>query len=203
MIQKGEGYEIPVESDKPAKGKDKATDPAETTTEPEVEELLPEVEAPAPEESWAERGGDEKTYEEAIDHLRRLQAEFVNYRKRVDRDRLQTVSWAQRALIEKLLPVLDDFDRAVASLEGDRSSETEGMTLIRDKLLAVLNEAGLERIETDGATFDPDIHEALMTQTVEPEQAGTVLAELVPGFLFKGRLVRPARVQVGVESEET
>ena len=182
MIQKGEGYEIPVESDKPAKGKDKATDPAETATEPEVEELLSE---------------------EVVDHLRRLQAEFVNYRKRVDRDRLQTVSWAQRALIEKLLPVLDDFDRAVASLEGDRSSGAEGLALIRDKLLAVLNEAGLERIETDGATFDPDIHEALMTQPVEPEQAGTVLAELVPGFLFKGRLVRPARVQVGVESEET
>ena len=203
MIQKGEGFEIPVEADEPAKGKGKAADPGEPVTEPEVDESLPEVEGPPVEESWAEKGGDEKTYAEAVDHLRRLQAEFANYRKRVDRERLETVSWAQRALVEKLLPVLDDFDRAVASLEADPSSGAEGTALIRDKLLAVLTEAGLERIETDGAAFDPAIHEALMTQPVESERAGTVLAELVPGFLFKGRLVRQARVQVGVESEDT
>jgi molecular chaperone GrpE len=113
------------------------------------------------------------------------------------------VSWAQRRLVENLLPVLDDFNRAVESLEGDDSAAAEGMALIWDKLYRVLTEAGLEPIETEGAVFDPDIHEAVMTQPVEAERAGTVVAELVPGFLFKGQLVRPARVQVGMESEST
>jgi molecular chaperone GrpE len=137
-----------------------------------------------------------------VDHLKRLHAEFTNYRRRVDRERGEVVGWAQRTLVEKLLPVMDDFERAVSSLEGDRSPAAEGMILIRDKLARVLAEAGLERIETEGAVFDPEFHEALMTLPVEPDTVGKVVSELVPGYTFKGQLVRPSRVQVGIEAEE-
>jgi molecular chaperone GrpE len=200
MIKKGEGYEIPVESDEP-RDEEEAREEDEATASEDTE-TMSEVVAAEDEEHWEEKGED-KTYEQALDHLRRLQAEFANYKKRTDRERLQTVSWAQRRLVENLLPVLDDFNRAVESLEGDDSAAAEGMALIWDKLYRVLTEAGLEPIETEGAVFDPDIHEAVMTQPVEAERAGTVVAELVPGFLFKGQLVRPARVQVGMESEST
>jgi molecular chaperone GrpE len=184
MIKKGKTHEIPVEGEDPP---------------------VPES-PPGPEETPADAGGEKKldaTYEQAIDHLQRLQAEFANYRKRVDRERLETVTWAQRVLVEKLLPVLEDLDRAMASVEGDDSPAAQGLTLIHDKLHAVLAEAGLERIAAVGEPFDPGLHEALMTQPVEPDRVGTVLAELVPGFTFRGKLVRPTRVQVGVDGEDS
>ncbi len=149
-----------------------------------------------------EAAGVEKEYGEAIDHLRRLQAEFSNYRRRTERERLETAAWAQGMLVEKLLPVMDDFDRAVASLQREGDPHLQGFAMIREKLFRSLTEAGLERIEAEGEPFDPDLHEALMTQEVEPERAGRVLAEIEPGYLFKGKLVRPARVQVGVSADE-
>ena len=151
----------------------------------------------------ADSAGGDRTYEEALDHLRRLQAEFTNYKRRVERERLDSLAWGQRLLVEKILPILDDFDRAVASVEEDTSPAAEGLTLIRDKLVRTLTEAGLERIPAEGEAFDPGIHEALMTQPVEPERVGKVLSELVPGFQWKGKLVRPSRVQVGVEGEDS
>ena len=192
MIRKGKGHDIPVETDEI---------PIEEAASESKDTGLPEVEGPVVEESWAEKGGDERTRDEAVDHLRRLQAEVANYKKRVERERLLTVPWAQRMLVEKILPVLDDFDRALASVEGDNSPAAEGMALIRDKLMKVLEESGLERIAAVGEAFNPDIHEALMTESVEAERVGQVLMELVPGFQYKGQLVRPSRVQVGVEED--
>jgi len=188
MTKKGKSYEIPVED---------ANEPAL----PLRDDLAGTLPADASDDQAEVRIGSERSLEEAVDHLRRLQAEFANYKKRVDRERLETGAWAQSMLVEKLLPVLDDFDRAVAALEGEDSPALQGLTLIRDKLLRVLSEAGLKRIEAVGNPFDPDLHEALMTEPVEPERVGTVVMELSPGFQFKDRLVRPARVQVGVESE--
>lgn len=137
------------------------------------------------------------SYEEVFDRLQRLQAEFDNYRRRTDRERLETGAHAQGLLAERLLPVLDDFDRALASQKGSESPEVQGFALIREKFHRALVDAGLERIDSEGTPFDPDIHEALMTQEVEPELDGVVICELAPGYRFRGRMVRPARVQVG------
>ena len=184
MIQKGEGFEIPVESDEPTE----MPESREIEIDPELEE--------------ADDADEARSLEEAVDHLRRLQAEFDNFRKRVNRERMETVAWVQRDLVEKLLPVIDDFDRAVSSLEGESSPAAEGMSLIRDKLMRVLTESGLERIETSGVSFDPDVHEALMTESVEADLVEKVVAELAPGYRIKGKLVRPAQVTVGVREEE-
>jgi len=140
--------------------------------------------------------------ERTLDHLQRLQAKFSNYRKRVERERLETAAWAQGSLVERLLPVLDDLARATEAIEKDDSPAARGLLLIRDKLGAILQEAGLDRIEAMGVVFDPSLHEALMTEPVGGERVGTVVEELVPGFRFKGRLIRPARVKVGVEASE-
>jgi molecular chaperone GrpE len=113
------------------------------------------------------------------------------------------VEFAQHALIEKLVPVLDDFERAIASLEDYDSPAARGLTLIWEKFSKTLADAGLDRIETTGKTFDPTLHEALTTQPVEPDRAEQVLEELVPGYTFRNRLVRPARVCVGVEAPRT
>ena len=182
MTQKGEGFKIPVES--------------------EVEPDLEETGSGETETDEADEINEARNLEEAVDHLKRLQAEFDNFRKRVNRERMETVAWVQRDLVEKLLPVIDDFDRAVSSLEGESSPAAEGMSLIRDKLMRVLTESGLERIETSGMPFNPDVHEALMTETVEDDLVERVVAELAPGYRIKGKLVRPAQVKVGVKEEE-
>jgi len=169
----------------------------ETRREDSVSEPAPDsAEAQAPQTESAPA-----SYQQVVDHLQRLQAEFNNYRRRVEKDRLETTVWAQRALIEKLVPVLDDLERAMNSLGGESGPAAQGLSLIRDKLINVLTEAGLERISTRDQVFDPERHEALATQTVEPERSGKVIDELVPGFTFRGKLVRPARVTVGVDEQ--
>ena len=193
MIQKGEGFEIPVESDEPVE----VRQPKEIEIDPELEEVRSAEAA-----SEGDQADEARSLEEAVDHLRRLQAEFDNFRKRVNRERMETAAWVQRDLVEKLLPVIDDFDRAVSSLEGESSPAAEGMSLIRDKLMRVLTDSGLERIETDGVSFDPDVHEALMTESVEADRVEKVVAELTPGYRIKGKLVRPAQVTVGVREED-
>ena len=160
--------------------------------------------APRPESGKEKTEGSvqEASPEEILEHLQRLQAEFANYRKRTDRERLETGIWAQGQLVEKLLPVLDDLDRATDSLGSDDSPAAQGLAMIREKLYRILEEAGLERVPAAGEAFDPDMHEALMTQQVEPDQVGKVLQEMEPGYRFRGRLLRPARVQVGVAAED-
>ncbi|HET9234969.1 MAG TPA: nucleotide exchange factor GrpE [Candidatus Eisenbacteria bacterium] len=178
-MMKRRTHEIPIE-DEPRKRHD--------SPEAEATEAPPEPEAEG-----------KLSYEQVVDQLQRLQAEFSNYRRRVERDRVETTLWAQRALIEKLVPVLDDLERATNSVSGETGPAAQGLALIREKLLAVLTEAGLERIPTREETFDPERHEALTTQRVEPERSGKVIEELDPGFTFRGKLVRPARVTVGVD----
>ena len=193
MIKKGEEFEITVESE----------DSIEPPESEEVETETAEDEGELPEETVppVDETDEVESLEEAVDHLRRLQAEFDNFRKRVNRERLETAAWAQRDLIEKLLPVVDDFDRAVNALEGESSPAADGMSLIRDKLMRALSESGLERIDTDGVPFDPDVHEALMTEVVDDDLVERVTGELAPGYIIKGKLVRPAQVKVGVKEE--
>ena len=200
MTRKRRSYDIPIDAGDEtvsAAGAGAAGDPR-AGRRPEDDP------APAGEPAAEDDGGaaEEVSAEAIVDDLRRLQAEFANYRRRTDRERMESHDWAQSRLVEKLLPVLDDFDRAVAAAEAGDAASLKGFRLIREKLHRVLAEAGLERIEVEGATFDPELHEALLTQQVEPERAGRVLQEIEPGYLFKGRLVRPARVQVGMSGDD-
>jgi molecular chaperone GrpE len=134
---------------------------------------------------------------ELMDTLRRVQADFENYRKRVLREQTQLVERATDRLVEDLLPVLDSFDGALGSLTAE-SPEVEkvrdGVVGIRTQLVAVLEKAGLERIEAAGATFDPNEHEAVLQDdgTGEPH-----VAEILrTGYRLKGRVLRPAMVRV-------
>ena len=103
---------------------------------------------------------------ELVDTLRRVQADFENYRKRVLREQTSLVERATERLVEDLLPVLDSFDGALGSLAGSDSPEAEkvrnGVVGIRTQFVSVLEKAGLERIEADGTPFDPNEHEAVL-----------------------------------------
>jgi molecular chaperone GrpE len=135
---------------------------------------------------------------EAQDRHLRLAAEFDNFRKRVARERIELTDRAQAALVIKLLDILDDVDRIVASdPETPASALLEAMLLVDKKLRKELEAAGIERVDPVGQPFDPAIHEAVsILPAPSPEQDHIVAATFQIGDRFKGNLVRPARVQV-------
>jgi molecular chaperone GrpE len=148
------------------------------------------------------RGGRENRAESDLAELKdrhlRLAAEFDNYRKRSTRERAELADRAQASFISKLLDVLDDLDRLVASDAGTPlPTLREGLSAVDRKLWKQLEESGVERIDPAGAAFDPALHEAVSTTPArERSQDQTVSATFQPGYRFKGTLVRPARVQV-------
>jgi len=136
---------------------------------------------------------------EILDQLQRLQAEFDNYRKRILRERSESWDRAKGDLLLGLLPFLDDVARIADWDESSADAKPllEGMKLSVAKLMGILREAGFEPIDALGKPFDPNVHEALLTEPVEdPARDDTVGEVLVAGYLFKGMLLRPARVKV-------
>ena len=148
------------------------------------------------------RGGRDSKLERDLDELKdrhlRLAAEYDNYRKRSSRERAELADRAQASFVAKLIDVLDDLDRLVAS---DPSTPLpalrEGLSAVDRKLWKQLEDAGVERIDPVGTVFDPALHEAVSTTpSTDRSQEHTVSATFQPGYRFKGALVRPARVQV-------
>jgi len=135
---------------------------------------------------------------ELLDTLRRVQADFENYRKRVLREQTALVERATERLIEDLLPVLDSFDGALGSVAATDSPEAEkvrdGVVGIRTQLVTVLEKAGLERIDAAGAEFDPNEHEAVMQDDGDGDPHVAEILRM--GYRLKGRVLRPAMVRV-------
>jgi molecular chaperone GrpE len=127
----------------------------------------------------------------------RLQADFENYRKRVVREQTALVERASGSLVEQLLPVLDNFELALASLEGVDEQVRKGVELAYSGLVAVLERAGLERMNTDGAVFDPTEHEAVLHDDSGGGGDPIVTDTMRTGYRLKGQVLRPAMVRVG------
>ena len=123
--------------------------------------------------------------------LQRLQAEYANYRKRVERDRAVAHELAIGSVLTELLATLDDIDRA-----ADHNELTGGFKAVADQLAAITNRFGLEKYGTEGEAFDPQIHEALLHDTSADVTVSTASKILQPGYKYKERILRPARVAV-------
>ena len=124
-----------------------------------------------------------------------IQADFENYRNQAMRRETAIVERASESLVERLLPVLDSFEAAVAQLGDDTDPGVrKGVELVYSQLVGVLESAGLERIDSDGAPFDPNEHEAVMHEEGDGEP--TVAATMRTGYRLKGRVLRPAMVKV-------
>ena len=124
--------------------------------------------------------------------------EFQNFRKRSDRDRLEFSEYASLEAVRTLLPVIDDFERAL-QVETPDKTYVKGMELIHQRLFDALKKLGLEPIIAQGEPFDPHVHHAVEMAETEDVPDHTVLAEFQRGYNFKGRLLRPAMVKVAVE----
>jgi molecular chaperone GrpE len=143
----------------------------------------------------------ERVRAEAASHLddtRRLKAEFENYRKRVLREQTSLVEHASAALIERLLPVLDNFELALIAADRtkDYDALVRGVELVYGELLDVLHKEGLAKIEAEGTPFDPERHEAVM-EAESPATGDPYVADVLrTGYTLKGRVVRPSMVKV-------
>jgi molecular chaperone GrpE len=135
--------------------------------------------------------------QEYLDHLKRLQAEFDNYRKRVLKEQTGAIERAAEPVMRRLLEVLDEFELALihANEKPDYDRFLHGVELVFAKLLDALHAEGLERIEAEGKPFDPELHEALM-QSGSGEGEPHVADVLRPGYTLRGRVIRPAGVRV-------
>jgi molecular chaperone GrpE len=135
--------------------------------------------------------------DEYLQHLQRLQAEFDNYRKRVIREQTSTLEFAAEPVMRRLLEVLDEFELALlhAHEDVDRDRFLKGIELVYAKLMDALKSEGLQRIDAEGAPFDPNLHEALM-QTGDGSGEPHVAEVFRPGYTLKGRVLRPAGVRV-------
>ncbi len=140
--------------------------------------------------------------DEYLDTLRRLQAEFDNYRKRVTRQQAESITRATESLLERFLPVLDALDLALAHHESSTDEATadhQALTQIASLARDVLSKEGLERIEATGVAFDPNIHDAVahLEREAGAEESGVIVSEVLrAGYQLKGKVVRPAMVQV-------
>jgi molecular chaperone GrpE len=135
-------------------------------------------------------------------HLRKL-AEFDNFRKRTERERDEVRRLASEELVRELLPVLDNFERALQhGVESDSGAFREGVEMIAKQLWDTLERQGVEVIDPSGEQFSPEVHEAVHQVEDETLEPGTVASVLAKGYIFKGRLIRPAMVGV-VKSEHT
>jgi molecular chaperone GrpE len=136
--------------------------------------------------------------EEYLDNWRRAAADLANYRKRTEKDVTEITKAANSMLILRLLPVLDDFDRAFQTIPEELRDLTwvDGMRLISRKLRAILEAEGLKPIEALGQPFDPNLHEAVIHEETDKHQEGLVMSELQKGYKLNDRVLRPTLVKV-------
>jgi molecular chaperone GrpE len=136
--------------------------------------------------------------ESYLDDLRRLQADFDNYRKRTLREQTAMAASASQALVAKLLPVLDNFELAVSAAEQSRDFDRmlKGVEMVFGELREVLQGEGLVKIEAEGKPFDPERHEAVVAVEQEDTEPGTVVDIVRTGYELRGKVLRPAMVKV-------
>jgi molecular chaperone GrpE len=140
--------------------------------------------------------------QELMDTLVRRQADFENYRKRVEKERHHERHRGVEVLVEHLLPVLDAFDRALAGPgDGANAEYRKGFELIRRQLWDALAKQGLTRVESVGKEFNPHFHHAIESVETSDHEDGVVIGELQPGYVFHERVLRPAMVRVATSPE--
>lgn len=192
---KNENKTCAPESETAEAVKDEAVENAQAEANAEAEQTAQETEA---EKASGKKDPKDAKIEELQDRLRRQMAEFDNFRKRTEKEKSAMYEVGARDIIEKILPVLDNFERGLAAVPEDEkgSSFAEGIEKIYKQFVKTLEDAGVEAIEAKGQQFDPNLHNAVMH--VEDDQFGEneVSQELQKGYKYRGTVVRHSMVQV-------
>ena len=200
-----EGLDLPRETEPSAGPGDEPQ--SAVAAEEEPEDVADPAEAkPAP-AAQLQAQIDALTAEKAslYDKLLRRQAEFENYRKRVERERGELYQHGRDDVLLQFLPVVDNFERALSSLEtseGDAEALRHGVELIHKQFKDALAKFGLVAVEAVGQTFDPHVHEAVTMEATDQHKENTVIQEFQRGYRIGDRLLRPAKVKVASSPEK-
>ena len=176
---------------------------ADMTEEPELPPVDPEADLQTQLAALTdERDKLLNEKQEMYDRMLRNKAEFENARRRAERERSEFVQYAGMEMVRDILPVVDDFERALQSsaglAEGPAKEYLKGIELIYQRLLDRLTKLGLEAMDTTGKVFDPNLHQAVERVETNDAPDQTILGEFQRGYMFKGRLLRPSMVRVAV-----
>jgi len=146
---------------------------------------------------------EQQKAEEYLDLLRRTQADFINYRRRMKQERDEVRTAAQIAVLQQLLPVLDDLGRALEAAPPDLADDpwVQGLLLVAKRLTATLNQLGIQQVGKAGEAFNPHMYEAVATEARSDVPPGTVLNITRPGYAYRERIIRPAQVVVSNQNE--
>jgi molecular chaperone GrpE len=168
------------------------------TTEQRAQESEPDSAATAIQEQGEQLRAEQQKAEEYLDLLRRTQADFVNYRRRMNQEQAEGRIAAKMELLDQLLPVFDDFGRALGTTPPDLAKHpwVQGLFLVARRLTTLLDQLGVRQIGTPGETFDPHLHEALTMEARADTPEGTILQVVRPGYALGERIIRPAQVIV-------
>jgi len=145
-----------------------------------------------------------KRSDECYDKWLRSQAELENTKKRLDREKSDFIKFANEDLIIRLLPIADNFDRALASVKRTEESDAvlEGIKMVQKELSALFRDYGAEKVKSVGEKFNPHLHEAIAVIETDEYPEDTVVEEIQTGYTLKGRLIRPSIVKVSKKKQE-
>ena len=146
----------------------------------------------------------EEQVKELQEKVLRKAAEFENYKRRTENDQFNLLNYAAESFITKLLPIVDDFERSMDHIDdlGNSNSVKDGIKLVYEKLQKLLQEQGVKKMQTKGEPFNVDYHDALMQRKDDSVPPHTVLDEIEPGYLYRDKVIRHAKVIVSEESSD-
>lgn len=177
-------------------------DGADEAEEVKAEEAAEKAEGEAAEEAAKEEAAkkaeeEAKKAEEAeSERYMRLMAEFQNYKKRAAKEKTDTLQYANEKIVGELLPVIDNFERALATETDDIEGYAKGMQLIFEQFKKALENAGLEEIKAEDEVFDPNMHNAVLAENVEDKEDGVITKVLQKGYKLRDKVIRPSMVAV-------
>ncbi|MCD4767870.1 MAG: nucleotide exchange factor GrpE [Methanosarcinales archaeon] len=182
------------------KNKDVEVDLSSNDTVEDSEEQMVETEEITVEEPISTLEESGRLASEYLDHLQRLQAEFDNYKKRVDREKAELIKYASAELVSELIDIMENLERGVVSAKGsdDIDSIVKGMEMVSTRLKDILGSRGLRPIEAVGKKFDPHYHEAMMMTPTDEYPYNTVIEEFQQGYMIKDKVIRYSKVRVSV-----
>lgn len=187
---------------------EESTQAAEEAKDTDVKEAESEDDASADAEAKADekkglfkkkkKDKKDEQIEELNDRLKRQMAEFENFRKRSEKEKSQMFDMGAKTIVEKILPVIDNFERGLAAVPDDKKDDPfiTGMDKVYKQMLTELDAAGVKPIECVGQEFDPDFHNAVMQVENDELESGTVAQELQKGYMYKDSVVRHSMVSV-------
>lgn len=160
-----------------------------------IEDVVKEEEVQDDSQEVTNDSSDDEKYQDLMDKFMRLQADFANYKRRTEAQKTEYVELGVKKIVNDLLPVLDNFERALDSI-GEKDSTYDGILMIKNQLTDVLKKEGIVEMKALGEEFDPTYHHAVLTEDSDEYDSGYVIEVLQKGYLINEKTLRPAMVKV-------